>query len=318
VNKIIILKGEKYMKEMSEVFKEICKYKGWSTNYDPDFDSNCALLRKKYRFLMNRIVMRDSSAYETSSSHYINDEDVRIVKHLLIMAVKDKGENKICKKWFNGSLKCNDYKARAELYRLLEEYLANLYDKNLINEITFVRWKNVFDSSLCGNTSIQILNIYSRIDKLVASSIGLNNNIKLNNVRMINSCGEIECLFPEATTEEEEDVSKLTIERITSLANYQEDYFLAINSIIEYMECASYDKTCKLIMFLLLKMKELRHHMDANLNSENLAFEGNDLMERLYVFLLNNPQAVIEISEKMDMESKDLLKHFRFFNRDKS
>lgn len=311
-----MLKGDYCMKDMSELFKEICQYKEWDSKKNIEYDSNLALLRKKYRFLMNRIVMRDSLAYETSTSHYINDEDVIIVKKLLIMAVKGRGEDKVCKKWFNGSLKGNNYKDRAELYLFLEKYLTDLYDKNRISEITFVRWKSAFDSSLCGNTSIQILNLYSRIDKLVSSTIGLNYNINFDNVFMKNSKGELEDLFPKATPEDEEDVSRLTIERIASFARFQEDYFLALNSITEYMTYESYEKTCNLIIFLLFQMKEMGHHIDTNLNMENLACEGYSLMEQLYVFLLNNPTASFDISEKVNMKRDDILKCFKFFKRD--
>lgn len=304
------------MKDMSELFKEICQYKEWDSKNNIDYDSNLALLRKKYRFLMNRIVMRDTSAYETSTSHYINDEDIIIVKRLLIMAVKGKGENKICKKWFNGSLRWNDYKSRAELFLLLEKILTDLYDKNKINEITFVRWKSAFDSSLCGNTSIQILNLYSRIDKLVSSTIGLNYNINFDNVFLKNSEGKLEELFPKAKPEDEEDVSRLTIERIASFARFQEDYFLALNSITEYMACESYEKTCNLIIFLLFQMKEMGHHIDTTLHMDNLAFEGYSLMDQLYIFLLNNPKASFDISKKVNMKPKDILKCFKFVKRD--
>lgn len=304
------------MTETSAIFDEICVYKNWSKD-DIDYDANQTLIRKKFRFLMNRIVFRNSDDYEYSTTYALPIEDKAIVKELLIMAIKGTGEDKTCKKWFNGSLALNKYKERADLFCKLEAYLQTLLQKEEISENTYNKWYAVIDTSLYGNTSKQILKLYSQIDSLVEASVGMNTYVDLSMQLIENDEGNLVHLFPPAYLEETELISEKKLCNIVKHDNCQEDYFRTLNSITEYMTVDAYDRTFSLIESFI---PEIYHHrpINATMQKANLAFEGYGLFEQLYVFLEKYPYALKEISDRYKIDANDILRYFKFKNRDKS
>lgn len=304
------------MKETSELFKEICTFKGWDSESTIDYEANLTLLRKKFRFLMNRIVFRNNEDYTSEKTYSLPDEDVNIVKELLIMSVKGLGIDENCKRWFNGSLKLNDYKRRADLYTKLENYIGRLFEDNKINEVTYRKWLATFDTSLCGNVSKQILSLYQSIDSFVEASVGLNNTVDLRDVMIEEPGGNITPLFPVSTTSQ--DITEMKLWEILRYSNCQEDYINNLNSIIQYMKLESIDKTSILIKSIINKTIENKCVVDATFNNENLAFEGFGLFEQLYVFLENNPEALNQISEETKLKRETILSFFKFIKRDKS
>lgn len=302
----------------SEIFTEICNYKNWSPS-DIDYADNCALIRKKFRFLMNRIVFRNSNDYKylKTKTYDIPDEDVAIVKELLIMAIKGNGEDKTCKQWFNGSLKINNYKGRASLFCKLFDFLQSLLQDRKINENTFLKWYAVIDTSLYGNTSIQILNLYFQIDALVEASVGMNNHVDLSAQLTVDDKGRLVHLFPPAYLEKTGRISEKKLCNIVKHDNCQEDYFRTLNSITEYMTADAYERTCLLIESFIPEIYH-RRPINATMQKSNLAFEGYGLFEQLYVFLEKYPAALKEISERYKIDANDILRYFKFKNRDKS
>ena len=298
----------------SEIFTEICNYKNWSPS-DIDYAANCTLIRKKFRFLMNRIVFRDSDNYKylKTKTYDIPDEDAAIVKELLIMAIKGNGEDKTCKKWFNGSLKLNNYKGRATLFCKIDEFLQSLLQKHEISENTYHKWYAVIDTSLYGNTSIQILNLYFQIDALVEASVGMNNHVHLHDTLT----DDIAYLFPPQYLETTEFISEKKICDLVYHDICQEDYFRSLNSITEYMTADAFERTCLLIESFKPEIYH-RNPIHAKIQEANLAFEGYGLFEQLYIFLKNNPDALTQISENIRIDADDILKYFKFKNRDKS
>lgn len=304
------------MKETSELFNEICVYKNWNPN-DIDYEANLVLIRKKFRFLMNRIVFRKSDDYEYSTTHAIPIEDQEIVKALLIMAIKGKGEDKTCKKWFNGSLALNKYKERADLFFRLEAFLQSLLQKYEINEKTYLKWYAVLDTSLHGNTSKQILELYSQIDTLVEASVGMNNHVNLSAQLIKDDEGNLVHLFPPSYLEEDQIISEKKLSNIVKHDICQEDYFRSLTCITEYMALDAYEKTIKLIESYI---PEIYHHrpINATMQKANLAFEGYGFFEQLYLFLVKYPEVLKDISDRYKIDADNILRYFKFVNRDKS
>lgn len=299
----------------SEIFTEICNYKNWSPK-DINYEENLALIRKKFRFLMNRIVFRNRDDYKYLKTYDIPDEDVAIVRELLIMAIKDNGEDKTCKQWFNGSLKLNNYKGRATLFCKLDKFLQSLLSKHEISDNTYHKWYAVIDTSLYGNTSIQILNLYSQIDSLVEASVGMNTYVDLSMQLIEDDEGNLVHLFPPAYLEETEIISEKKLCNIVKHDNCQEDYFRTLNSITKYMTVDAYERTRSLVESFI---PEIYHHrpINATMQKSNLAFEGYGLFEQLYVFLMKYPDALKEISDRNKIDADDILRYFKFVNRDK-
>ena len=299
------------MKETSKLFCDICTYD------DIDYEANLTLIRKKFRFLMNRIVFRKSDDYEYINTHTIPIEDEAIVKKLLIMAIKGSGEDKTCKKWFNGSLALNKYKERANLFCKLEDFLQSLLQKDKINENTYHKWYAIIDTSLYGNTSKQILKIYSNLDSLVETSVGMNNYVDLSSLFTQNCDGSLRRLFAKPCAEGDTISIGNKLCDIIRSNNCQEDYIRSLNTIIEYMIDDSYDRTCSLIESFAPEI--LQHKsVDANMKKTNLAFEGYGLLNQIYVFLEKNPEALKQISDYTYLNEDEILRYFKFINRDKS
>lgn len=301
---------------MSNIYNEICDYKDWIGSVD--YEARLTLLRKKFRYLMNKILLRKLQDYYKDKTYWIPKEDVEIVKTILIMSTKGKGKNVYCSLWINGSLKYNNYKGRAELYAILENFLKDLLQKRKISEITYYKWQAEFDRSICGKTAQLILGLYSRIDTLVEKTIGLNNYVNLSGLYVTDILGEEAELFPKCPPEVEEDITELKLWEILRYDICQEDYFGTLNSIIEYMNLESYDKTCQLIKMILLDIKIRGLYLDSRRSGNNLAFEGFGLFDQIYKFLQNNPEAVKKLSNDLDIKEKHVLNTFKFINRDKN
>lgn len=300
------------MKEASELFKEIYVYKNWDLE-SIDYEANLTLIRKKFRFIMNRIVLRNRDDYKHSKTHAIPDEDVAIVKELIIMAIEGNGGDEICTDWFNDALELNNYKERAALFSRLEKHLQSLLKNQEISENTYLKWYAAIDTSLYGNTSKQILELYSQIDTLFEASVGLNNYANLHDVLT----DDLTYLFPPQYLEATEDIQEKKICDLVYHDICQEDYFRSLNSITEYMSRDAFNRTCCYIESFAPDIFH-RTPIHAKLQETTLAFEGYGLLNQLYVFLEKHPDALKQISERTKIDAEDILRYFKFVKRDKS
>lgn len=303
------------MKAMSVLYEEIAKYKKWDEG--DDYEAKLTLLRKKFRQLMNNILLRNTKDYYKNKTSEIPDEDVEIVKKLLIMSVDGEGENKICKKWFNGKLKYNDYKDRATLYDTLVALLDELLTSGNIQNGTYKRWLLSFDTILYGNTSKQILSLYSNIDDLVTATIGLNQYVNLPDIST-ETAEVFRKLLPTPPPELNDDITKISLNQLVDYFSCQEEFFSNLNNIVEYLALEAKEKNRKIIEILIAYIIDKDKYINDKAVNSNLAYEGLNFIDQQYLFLMNNKDILKQIGEDLSLPEEVILKMFKFINRDKN
>ena len=169
--------SDKFVK-VTEVFNQVISYYDWDKedNYDIDVDSKKRILRRKYDFLMKRILFRDAKDFKEKGSNLVFKNDAPIIRELLIKAISDDKESTIVK-WFNGKVKTNDPLQSFMLFKEIELVIRTLEMKAEIDYVTTNEWLSTISSSINYNTAYNTQKILEAITDFLNTTLSLNHDI---------------------------------------------------------------------------------------------------------------------------------------------
>ena len=166
--------------------KRVCESYGWDELNEAQYKANISYgqnglpvgeeakirnLRKKYVFLMEKVLHRDKEKFQENSDDFIPKCDAPVVATLLMHAVsKKKTEYSPIKNWFNGKIKNTDYSEIVSLYLVIEKCLIILCkDKMIITEEIFNKWKTAIRFALDYEVALNITRISEKVYKAFSS-----------------------------------------------------------------------------------------------------------------------------------------------------
>ena len=120
----------------SDLAKEILKENGMQSEGQ---DEVVRVLRNKYAFLCNHVIMRSKLDFRLKGKDVIPLREKPIVKELIKRPYSPKSdEDKMIVDWFNNSIAANDYEKIRDLGSWIDSIISDeLYNNNLdIDEVT--------------------------------------------------------------------------------------------------------------------------------------------------------------------------------------
>lgn len=285
--------------KMSEIYDEICDYKGWSN--DINRESHLTLLEKKYRTILQKVVLRDIKQFKIKLNNYIKKVDAPIIRRILIMSTPGKENDKNCTRWLNGKLDIHDYKNTAMLFENLMAMLDDLISDNQIDVITYAKWEALFDFQLCGRAAMSALEAVKEIDKVFDDSLLLNNQNMPSIQDAIDKAGGDISLVKK----HDEDLNDVFYEKnITQILEYlyhQTDYLNLINFLIGVIDDHVYNKSIELaeLAVALMKSKNMEKSTFTS-QDDNMADLTFGINYRLREYFQNNEEICKELEKEYD------------------
>ena len=229
--------------EAENQVKRVCALYGWDELDEKEYKANISYdkdgfpigeeakirnLRKKYVFLMEKVLHHDKEKFQKNSDDFIPKCDAPVVATLLMHAVsKKKTEYCLIRKWFNGNIKNTDYSEIVSLYLVIEKCLLILHkDKMIINEEIFNKWRTAIRFALNYEVALNITRISEKIYKVFSScQIFSDDDIDRENETEISRSVRLRSI-----TRQEKNLDEL-LKNCTSKG----DYVDFIESVIRYM-----------------------------------------------------------------------------------
>ena len=138
-------------------------------------------MRKKYSFLMDRVVMRSKLDWRYKEKDRIPLKDKSIVKALLIKSyfTNNDTSDSLFVKWFNSNIKDTDFDSIIKLGYQVEVLLDDVikYDDWDLDDVTIDEWKTAIESSINLSRALSVKNFAYEMIQLYDSSNVLNHDI---------------------------------------------------------------------------------------------------------------------------------------------
>ena len=292
-----------------EIFKEI-----FQTSNEPSEDF-LRTMRKKFNFFMNRVALRSKLQWRYKKKDRIPLCDKDIVKELLIKSYNSADSNDLFVKWFNSSIKDDDYDSIIRLgYKIEtlidEEIYADDWDKDL-DDVTKEEWKDALTSSINLSRALSVKNFAREMIRLYDSSNVLNHGINLGDIISVDKNGKRSFVFRGKPPHI--DTTKPISEIIKGCFS-QEDY---VNLVLQLMCVIEQDATNKAIdcikFYAVLKKHYDCSSADELINSKSLASEYPKFFQNIYEYLYDRPSLTKAIEEEIGTDN--LLNFFKMKDR---
>lgn len=298
-----------------EIFKE-CKL---SSNSKESFERT---MRAKYKFLIEKVVMRSKLDFNYKRKNMIPKKDAVIVKALLIKSydgTNNGNEDQIYVDWFNGRIIDDDYDKIIELNNKVSQLLEDLCYETDMSELTCHEWTVAIESSTNLSGALNTKKLLYEMDVLNNQTIVLNHLVSFGDI--INDKNEhtirlsiIESNFKEIMRMYPNISLDTTLGEMLEKCIKQSDYINMIIRIMQFMEKDACDKTIEFIKsYAEIKKTSKVDNIDELMPKDTLASEYMKLFQNIYEFLKEHQKLTNDIEKEIGVSK--LLDFFKVKDR---
>lgn len=298
---------------LADLTREMRKEKGLLESSEDDFSR---LIREKYTYLFNNVILRSKLDYRFKGKHMIPLRDKTIVKALLIRAAgygPDPDKDSIYVEWFNGNIKENDYETIARLGLMVDNLISNelCYDDWDIDDVTRNEWIAAIHSSIKLSLALNILNATEALQDMNEQLAILDHGIPFGDMIKGNPYGSRiylwKGLFPQI------DTSKPLADALHRCFSL-DDYTMILRELIHLIIIDAHEKSVDFIKaYAELKRSSGYHSADQLLSTDSLASEYTAFFQNIYEFLNQHPEMTRLIEEEIGTDN--LLAFFKMRDR---
>lgn len=272
-------------------------------------------MRKKYSFLMDRVVMRSKLDWRYKEKDRIPLKDKSIVMALLIKSyfTNNDTSDSLFVKWFNSNIKDTDFDSIIKLGYQVEVLLDDVikYDDWDLDDVTIDEWKTAIESSINLSRALSVKNFAYEMIQLYDSSNVLNHDIPFGDMIRENKYGKRSYVWK--GLHPTIDMS-LPLNDALKGCFSQEDY---ANIVLQLMLIIMQDCQEKTINFIKayaeLKRKYRCDCIDKFIGNSSLASEYPKFFQNIYEYLYDRPELTKEIEKEIGTEN--LLDFFKMKDR---
>ncbi|MCB2301097.1 hypothetical protein [Clostridium tagluense] len=279
------------------------------SNLDPNLDSNKRNLNNKLTFLMKQVVLRNKSEFKPGRDIKIPMCDASIVRNLLVESISGKG---IVYDWFNGNVDVMQAENSILLYWQLKEPIMRALMTGETDEVTMDSWLATIQAAIRFNLADKTVQLKRKLEDFRVNSLALDSTVRV---------GDIYSTFEDGSRQYEmkgtERGNLLSAECLGSIVcdlYTQEDYFKALNQIIDKMSQDAVEKAKSNIETYALAKDLSEAERASKLIStadESMASEYFIWFQKLAEYLHSHPQVAKEIEEST--KTTGLEKFFRIY-----
>lgn len=297
---------------VTELSNEIYKEKISEYGVDDKFER---VLRRKFNFLMKRVVLCSKLDWRYKQKDRIPLRDKSIVKALLIKSYfpQTDTEDYIFVKWFNNSIGETDLEAIIDLGFRVENLIRDevAYDDWDLGDVTIDEWVDAIHSAINFSSALSVKKFVCEMIKLYDTSTVLNHDIPFGDLIRENEYGQRSYigkgLHPNI------DMS-LPLNEVLKGCFSQEDYANLVIQLMFVILQDSRDKTINYIKaYAGLKKKTGYSCADELLDKESLASEYTKFFQNIYDYLYDRPELTKDIETEIGTEN--LLDFFKMKDR---
>lgn len=293
----------------SEIYREkISKTK----EVDESFERT---MRKKFSFLMNRIVMRSKLDWRYKEKDRIPLKDKSIVKALLIKSYFPDNDTSdmLFVKWFNSNIKDTDFDSIIQLGYQVEVLLDDeiRYDDWDLDDVTIDEWKTAIESSINLSRALSVKNFAYEMIQLYDSSNVLNHDIPFGDMIRENKYGKRSYVWK--GLHPTIDMS-LPLNDVLKGCFSQEDYAKIVLQLMLIIMQDCQEKTINFIKaYAELKRKYRCDCIDKFIGNSSLASEYPKFFQNIYEYLYDRPNLTKSIEDEIG--TNNLLDFFKMKDR---
>lgn len=293
---------------INEIFDE-------NTSFTIEKESFERIIRKKFDFLMNRVVMRSKLDFRFKDKDRIPKRDKSIVKALLSKSYiyTNKGEvDLIFVDWFNNSIEETDFERIIRLGLQVEFLIDEVCDYDWdIDDVTKDEWVNAIESSINLSRALSVKKFAYEMIRLYDSSNVLNHDIPFGDIIKENEYGKR--VYVWKGLQPDIDMS-LPLSEVLKDCFSQEEYVNLVLKLLFVIVLDAKDKTVNFIK-AYAELKELSKISSADelIGNDSLASEYTKFFQNIYEYLYDRPPLTKEIEDEIG--TKNLLEFFKMKDR---
>lgn len=259
-------------------------------------DSYRKLMRNKYTFLMQNIVLRDRSDFKERGNHMIPEREAPIVRNLLIAAIKE-DEDSMIPDWFNGKLDLTNPQVSICLYMQLKVLVMAPYIKGETDGVTMDEWLATISAVINYNTARATLALQRELERFRENSLALNQDIGMGDLIVETEDGSR--FYGLRGKKELPDLEKMTIGQLLDTVNSQNDYLDLLAQILKAFEKHAEKRAIEdIFTYALAKEAIDLCKADDVIGTDALASEYVIWYQRVHEFLVKNPQNLKQIEKR--------------------
>ncbi|NOW07651.1 hypothetical protein [Clostridium beijerinckii] len=223
-------------KRMKDIYDEIIKENNWESYRE----SKERLLRKKFQFIVEKILHCKKDNFKIKGNYEIPILDAPIVKNLLLQAIDD--EN-IVHDWFNESLNLKDSAEVVLLYICLKPVIMQAEMQGLTDNVTTNEWLAVIRTVIDYKTAEKTNKMKNLLEDFREASLAQNHEINIGEIVSTDEFGIRKVVMqPQNILDEEiEKAINLVINKITS----QDECYDIINYFLQRFISEAESKSIK-------------------------------------------------------------------------
>ena len=212
----------------SDIYREILQIKGITGSAEESMTRN---LRNKMTFLLEQVALRKVSDFKSGNVINIPEMDVPIVRNLLMCSIDD--EFPWIVDWFNGSLDLSDSLTCASLFMSVKEPIIRAGITGETDFVTVDEWIAAIQGLLNANMAEHTIRLKNTLEDFRTKTLVKNNTVNCGDIYRNSENGVRSYVL--LAGERNVILSDELLENIVSELYVQDDYFIVLNQIIEYM-----------------------------------------------------------------------------------
>lgn len=267
------------------------------------------LIRNKFNFIMNYVVLRPKEKYKINGRLYILKTEQAIVTSLLKEALQ---ETTLIGKWFNFNLNLSSSETTLELYKVINSLLHFALENGEIDSITFDEWVSAVKASIDYSNAEFVFKLKLQLENLRAASAPLNHEVGLGDIYWENEEGG----RGYSLKNPEDFLMNIASSSVSNLAEHaykQKHYYQVLSYIIGYFEKQAEIESREAILYYAKYKKDYEFITDSDdsriSDIADFSIEYAQMHSKMYEYLKFKP-GICEGIES-ELEIKNLLNFFK-------
>lgn len=297
---------------INTIYEYIIEYYDWQQYKE----SKKRLLRNKYAFLQKQLVLCDPKKFMDDSRNFPKNMipicDAPIIRNLLIEAVNDVENDNLVYQWFNGNVDTNDSLKSILLYSQLRPLISGPEFTDDIDDVTVDEWMHTIAAAINYTTANNTLKLKKDLEKFRNTSLALDSNVGFGDIFVTQ--GNESRFYGLKGQKSHIDICGKTMEELLDSVCTQNDYFEILTQMLEMFEKHAKERVCYTIeTFAIAKEAFEAESADDAFEHDSIASEYTIWYQRIYEFLIANPEECKNIEEKVN--TSNLADFFKMKNR---
>lgn len=277
-------------------------------NSSTDVESRNRLLRKKFDFIMKKILFCKKDDFKVGGHYQIPIFDAPIVKNLLVESLNE--ESIVCD-WFNENLDLENPLNVFLLYNILKPLIMKPEIQGISDDVTTDEWLATIRTVIDYENSKKTLEMHKLLAHMRKSALAQSHQINLGEIVVSDEFGNRKLAISSRNLMKEkiDDIVDSLLNTVTSSDQYYDLINHLLNKFIEKINlqaCTDLEFFAEIKKnFDLTSARDLitQLYPQPRMASEYIAFYNN-----IYKYLKNNNDILDSIEEKIGV--KDLLNFF--------